>query len=162
MFARPLIDSVDFASNGRELRGEIPVEALSRLSDILVASRGTLTYAVRGLREGDRYMLEIALSGVFHLRCQRCLGELEYPLDMVSRLRLVSADQLDEIEANDDDVDCIEASSQMDVLELIEDELLLGLPFAPKHPEGACSQSPEGSERSANPFSVLVGLKKKH
>jgi uncharacterized protein len=144
------------------LRGEIPIEVLSRLNDILVASHGTLAYVVRGLREGDRHMLEIALSGVFHLRCQRCLGELEYPLDMVSRLRLVSADQLGEIEANNDDVDCIEASSQMDVLELIEDELLLGLPFAPKHPEGACSQPPEGLERSANPFSVLVGLKKKH
>ena len=162
MFARPLIDSIDFASNGRELRGEIPVERLSRLDDILGSTHGTLTYEVRGLREGDRYMLEVALSGVFHLRCQRCLGELTYPLDMVSRLQLVSADQLGEIEANDDDVDCIEASSQMDVLELIEDELLLGLPFAPKHSDGACSQSPEGLEQSANPFSVLAGLKKKH
>jgi uncharacterized protein len=127
----------------------------------LASSHGTLTYVVRGLREGDRYMLEVALSGVCHLRCQRCLGELVYPLDMTSRLQLVSADRLDEIGA-DDDVDCIEASSQMDVLALIEDELLLGLPFAPKHPDGACSQSPEGLEQSANPFSVLAGLKKKH
>ena len=162
MFARPLIDSTDFASNGKELRGEVPVEALSRLNDILASSRGTLTYVVRGLREGDRYMLEVALSGVCHLRCQRCLGELVYPLDMTSRLQLVPADQLDEIGADDDDVDCIQASSQMDVLALIEDELLLGLPFAPKHPEGACSQSSEGLEQSANPFSVLAGLKKKH
>ena len=162
MFARPLIDSTDFAGNGRELRGEVPVEALSRLNDILASSGGTLTYVVRGLREGDRYMLEVALSGVFHLRCQRCLGELVYPLDMTSRLQLVPANQLDEIEADDDDVDRIGASSQMDVFALIEDELLLGLPFAPKHPEGACSQSPEGLEQSANPFSVLAGLKKKH
>jgi uncharacterized protein len=162
MFARPLIDSIDFASNGRELRGEIPVEVLSRLNDILGDSRETLTYVVRGFREGDRYMLEVALSGVCHLRCQRCLGELVYPLDMASRLQLVSAEQLGEIEASGDDVECVEASSQMDVLALIEDELLLEIPFAPKHPEGACSQSPEGLEQSANPFSVLAGLKKKH
>jgi len=35
MFARPFIDSVDFARNGKEIRGEIAVSALSRLADKL-------------------------------------------------------------------------------------------------------------------------------
>ena len=162
MFARPLIDSVDFASNGKELRGEIPIEALSRLGDMLATSHGTLTYVVRGLREDERYMLEVELSGVCHLRCQRCMGELAYPIDISSRLTLLPADRLEELEADDGDEEYIEASSQMDVLALIEEELLLGLPFAPRHPEGACSQVTEGLEKPANPFSVLAGLKKKH
>ncbi len=161
MFARPLIDSIDFASNGKELRGETPIEALPRLGDMLANSRGTLTYVVRGLRIADRYMLEVVLSGVCHLRCQRCLGELVYPVDMTSRLQLVPAEDLDEVEANDD-VECIEATSQMDVLALIEDELLLGIPFAPRHPDGACSSVIDGLKQSANPFLALAGLSKKH
>ncbi len=161
MFARPLINGIDFASNGKELRGETPIGALSRLGDTLANSHGTLNYLVRGSRVDDRYFLEVELSGVCHLRCQRCLGELEYQVDLISRVQLVSAEELgvvDEI----DDVECIEASSQMDVLELVEDELLLGLPFAPRHPDSACSSAIDGLKQTANPFSVLADLKKKH
>lgn len=162
MFAQPLIYGMDFARNGRELVGEIPVKLLSRLGDLLTKSDGSLTYIVRGLQINDRYMLEVALSGVCYLRCHRCLGEIEYPVDMMTRLQLVSAEQLDEIDADDDEVECIEASSKIDVLALVEDELLLGLPFAPKHPEGTCSPDIEGLQQPASAFSVLANLKKKH
>ncbi len=161
MFARPLIDGIDFASNGRELHGEIPIKSLSRLSDTLAHSQGAIAYTVVGSRVNEQYTLEVALSGVCHLVCQRCLGELVYPVDVTSHLLMVPADKLDEYEANDD-VECIEATSQMDVLELIEDELLLFLPFAPKHPDGACIPVSQGSKQSTNPFSILADLKKKY
>jgi uncharacterized protein len=161
MFARPLIDGIDFARNGKELRGEVPYEMLSRLSDMLFSSRGTLSYVVRGLKEENRYILEVVLNGVCQLRCQRCLGELAYPFNMASRLQLVSAEQLNEFDSNDE-VDCIEAKSQMDVLALLEDELLLGIPFAPKHPEDACLSCSEGFEQFDNSFSILRELNKKH
>ena len=106
-------------------------------------------------------MLEVELHGICHLRCQRCLGVLKYPIDTISFLRIVSADKIGEFDA-DDDIDCIEASNQLDILELVESELLLGLPFAPKHPDGACVPDSKGIEQSENPFSVLAGLTKKH
>jgi uncharacterized protein len=80
---------------------------------------------------------------------------------MASRLQLVSAEQLNEFDSNDE-VDCIEAKSQMDVLALLEDELLLGIPFAPKHPEDACLSCSEGFEQFDNSFSILRELNKKH
>jgi uncharacterized protein len=150
---------VDFARNGKELRGEIPVVALSRLGEMLAKPDGSLTYIVRGYCEGDREMLEVSVQGACVLRCQRCLGELSYPVDMTSRLQLLPADRLDET-AEDDDVDSIEATSQLDVLTLIEDELLLGLPFAPKHPEGKCAPTTNDLQQKASPFAVLAGLKK--
>ncbi len=157
MFARPCIDSVDFARNGKELTGEIPVAELSRLRDMLADSSGMLTYKVRGYCEADRDMLEVSLHGECTLRCQRCLGKLLYPVNMASCLQLLSADRLDEV---DDDVDCIEATSQLDVLALIEDELLLGMPFAPKHPDGECAPAMSDLQQKASPFAVLAGLKK--
>lgn len=159
MFARPLIDSVDFARNGREIHGEIAVSELSRLGDMLAKSGGSLTYILRGYREADRDMLQVTLQGACTLRCQRCLGELEYPLNTVSRLQLLPAGKMDEAKEDDDDVDSIEATSQLDVLALIEDELLLGLPFAPRHPEGECAPATDDLQQKANPFAVLAGLK---
>jgi uncharacterized protein len=159
MFARPFIDSVDFARNGKEIRGEIAVSELSRLGDLLAKPEGSLTYLVRGFREGDSDMLLISLQGSCTLRCQRCLGELEYPVDMTSRLLLLPADKLDEV-ADDDDVDAIEAEPRLDVLALIEEELLLGLPFAPRHPDGECAPATNGLQQKASPFAVLAGLKK--
>ena len=160
MFARPLIDSVDFARNGKEMRGEIAVSALSRLADKLAKSDGSLTYTVRGYHAEGRDMLEVSLQGACTLRCQRCLNELEYPVNLVSRLWLLPADKLDEAEEDDDEMDAIEAEPRLDVLALIEEELLLGLPFAPRHIEGECAPAANDLQQKANPFAVLAGLKK--
>ena len=159
MFARPFIDSVDFARNGKEMQGEIAVSSLSRLADKLANDGGSLTYLVRGSHDGDKDILEISLQGSCTLRCQRCLGELEYPVNIASRLLLLPSDRLDEFE-EDDDVDAIAADPKLDVLALIEEELLLGLPFAPRHPEGECAPAMNGVQQKASPFAVLAGLKK--
>ena len=160
MFARPFIDSVDFARNGKEMRGEIAVSALSRLADKLAKSSGSLTYIVRGFHEDGRDMLEVSLQGECTLSCQRCLGYLEYPVNLVSRLWLLPADKLDEAEEDDDEMDAIEAEPRLDVLALIEEELLLGLPFSPRHPEGECVPAASDLQQKANPFAVLAGIKK--
>ena len=159
MFARPFIDSVDFARNGKEIRGVIAVSELPRLGDFLAKPGGSLSYIVSGFREGDSNMLGISLQGACTLRCQRCLGELEYPVDMTLRLLLLPADRLDEVE-DDDDVEAIEAELRLDVLALIEEEMLLELPFAPKHPDGECAPAMNDLQQKASPFAVLAGLKK--
>lgn len=160
MFARPFIDSVDFARNGKEMRGEIAVSALSRLADKLAKSDGSLTYIVSGSHEDGRDILELTLQGACTLKCQRCLGELGYPVNLVSRLWLLPANKLDEVEEDDDEMDAIEAEPRLDVLALIEEELLLDLPFAPRHTEGECVPAANDLQQKVNPFAVLAGLKK--
>jgi uncharacterized protein len=151
---------VDFARNGKEIRGEIAVSTLFRLADKLAKSDGALTYIVGGYHEDGRDMLKVSLQGVCTLRCQRCLGELEYPVNLVSRLWLLPADKLDEAEKDDDEMDAIEAEPRLDVLALIEEELLLELPFAPRHTEGECAPATNDLQQKASPFAVLAGLKK--
>ncbi len=159
MFAQPFIDSTDFAKNGREMCGEILLAKLPRLADMLVNQGGALTYKLTGLQEDNRYMLSLEVHGMCRLRCQRCLEALSYPVKIAARLQLLPQDRLDEVNEADD-VDGIEASQQLDVLALIEDEVLLGLPFAPRHEEGVCSPAVNSLQQSANPFAVLAGLKK--
>jgi uncharacterized metal-binding protein YceD (DUF177 family) len=43
---------------------------------------------------------------------------------------------------------------------LIEEELLLDLPFAPRHTEGECVPAANDLQQKANPFAVLAGLNK--
>ncbi len=175
MFARHFIDSLDFARKGSELRGEAPVSEMPRLQDVLAAPEGKVSYVLRGVPgKNGELLLELALDGSCQLRCQRCLQGLPYVIKTVSLLMpvaeselegaLTEAGELDE----EDEVDRIQADAHLDVLSLIEDEILLGLPFSPRHEFGACeaaveSASPvqQGGDQKPNPFAVLRGLKKK-
>jgi len=161
MFTRPFIDSLDFANRGGELSGEVPMAELPRMADILADSDGKISYVVRGLTGKDgKPQLELMLDGMCNLRCQRCLNALSYPVKLVSRLRLVSEGEVDSTDIEDDEVDSIPAEKRLEVLALLEEELLLSLPIAPKHGLGECQIAVEGLNRSNSPFAVLAGLKK--
>ena len=160
MFARPLIDGVDFAINGKELHGNVALDALPRLGELLANSRGSIAFSLRGFKEGDRLMLKVELAGDCLLRCQRCLGELAYPVAISSSLRLAPAELIEEVDI-DDEVECIEASSQIDVLSLVEEELLLGIPYAPRHPKGECVMQVNEPRQSTHPFAALANFNKK-
>lgn len=159
MFARPFIDSLDFAHQGEELRGEVPVAELPRLKDMLADPEGKISYVLRGLYDKDgKPQLELSLNGLCILRCQRCLEGLPYPVQLASKLRLAS--DSDESDVDDDEMDSIPVDKHLDVLSLIEDEMLLSLPIAPKHAPGECQFATEGLARPENPFAALAGLKK--
>ncbi|MEJ1958346.1 MAG: YceD family protein [Nitrosomonadales bacterium] len=162
MFARHFIDSLDFARNGRELRGVVPLTEMPRLQDILSDPEGEISYFVRGLPDKNgKPMLEVTVDGLCQLRCQRCLNGFAYPVHLISRLLLARAYELDEFSVEEDDeVDSITAEKRLDVLNMIEEEILLSLPFAPKHPLGECkSVVEEINKPDAHPFAILKGLK---
>ncbi|HMC12945.1 MAG TPA: YceD family protein [Gallionellaceae bacterium] len=167
MFARHFIDSLDFARNGLELRGEAAIAEMPRLQDALAAPEGRVSYVLRGLpgRNG-KSLLELTLDGGCQLRCQRCLQGLPYPIKTISRLMPVPEIELEGFlpesgEMDEEDgIDCIPADVHMDVLNLIEEEILLGLPLAPMHEVGACHAATESTSRDEkNPFAILHGLK---
>lgn len=163
MFARHFIDSSDFARNGRELRGEVAVADLPRLRDMLADSEGKISYFVRGFPDkSGKPMLEVTMDGSCQLVCQRCLSGFAYPVHLVSRLLLAQEGELDDSSVEDDELDSILADKHLDVLALLEEEILLSLPFAPKHPAGTCQLAAKGLDQSGNSaFAALAGLKDK-
>lgn len=156
MFARPFIDSLDFAHRGEELRGEVPLAELPRLQDMLADPEGKVSFVLQG--SDGKSQLELSLESLCVLRCQRCLDRLNYPVKLVSKLKLVSDE--DESDVDDDEMDSIPADRHLDVLSLIEEEMLLSLPIAPMHALGECQIAAEGLARPDNPFAVLAGLKR--
>jgi uncharacterized protein len=165
MSARTVIDSLEFARAGQALQGSVPVASLARLDDCLYDPTGSLEFAVTGGRDEERRpVLLLKVSGLLHLQCQRCLGQMEYPLQVSTTLRLVRpGENLKEADADPEAPDCVEAGTELDVVNLIEDEILLSLPLSPRHAESACArQLPEAGHagHQANGLGKLAELKK--
>lgn len=159
MNARPLIDSLSFARNGEEISGEFLIASLTRLHDSLTRKVGFIDFQVRGRQENNQCFFEVSINGTLYLCCQRCLGELNFPLSIHVQLPVLAANVLAELSDNIEFEDAIEARQQLDVLALIEDEILLALPFAPKHDEASCQSALSSLKQSVSPFAALAILK---
>ena len=69
-------------------------------------------------------------------------------------------DQLDDAEI-DEEYESILADAHLDVWHLLEDEILLSLPFAPKHELGVCQLASglKPQQNESHPFAALTKLK---
>lgn len=166
MSVRFVIDSFDFVRNGGIHHGKISPAEFSRLQSYLFDREGELIYTINGLfDENYKPILQILIRGEINLCCQRCLGKLVHTLDLQANLLL--ANDEDELDQHDEDdaIDSILATSDMDVMMLIEDEIILGLSTSSRHQENECSIKSNltaDKESSVHPFAKLAGLKKTH
>ena len=162
MSQRILIDSLSFAREARILEGELPVAGFERIQDGLTENVGVIRYRIEGgLGERSRPQLHLQLDGVLSLCCQRCLEGIEYPLQVSNVLEFVgNEDELTQEEIEDDSRDFLPAQSEVDVVALIEDEIILDLPSAPRH-ESCVLPASEQDAPEDSPFAVLKGLRSK-
>ena len=162
MSQRIVIDSLAFAREGGLLQGELPAASLTRVLDLLDVSTGHLGYPVQGqMGPRNRPQLMLQLDGVLSVCCQRCLEGIDYPVRVRSLLELVKdEEELTQEEIEDDSKDFLTAQKELDVVELIEDEVILDLPPAPRHESCTLPEAGRQAEK-VSPFSVLKGLKGK-
>jgi uncharacterized protein len=155
-------DSFAFAREGRVLEGTLAISSLERLQDLLADASGEVTFRIEGLKgERGQSMLRLEASGLLPLACQRCLEAIHFELDIDSLLELIPADaELSQEELEDDTRDFLPVAGELDVAELVEDEVLLALPVAPRHERCGLPGAPDAGER-INPFAVLDVLKGK-
>jgi uncharacterized protein len=138
------------------------------LLDILENPQGILSYTVQGgVDKLGSHFLDVSVVGQCQLRCQRCLNGLDYPLRLDTRLLLLDQSSLDELDGSvaggdAEEFDSILVDIHLNVLDLLEEEILLSLPIAPKHELGACQVADgESTHREEkNPFAVLAKLKR--
>jgi uncharacterized protein len=154
-----VVDSLEFARMAQQVAGTVAVTELMRVADRLFDGQGIIEYAIiGGCDSRNRPRLHVEVRGEVHLCCQRCLRSLPYRLDAASDLLVLSGGSG---ETNDlGDLDGVAADPHTDILALVEDEVLLVLPMAPRHPEGQCNNALHGdSVQDASPFGVLEQLK---
>ncbi len=156
-------DPFAFARSAGRHEGRIPVAALARVQDRLAGNAGSVSFVVRGGRdERERPLLELEISGSLRLQCDRCLAELEFPLALHARVLLAHPGGMpDESDDDPEAPEWMETERDLDVGELVEDEIVLGLPLSVRHAQGKCSDEAAGSKgmgAADTPFTKLADL----
>lgn len=175
----PAMDLFEFVRRRLHVRGQFSIHHLSRLLDGLpeqpVAGQagaeqdaGIASFEARGLGEVDgKALLELSVHAVLRLECQRCLETMRYPVDGKTTFEVVRSESelgSDDESEDDDEPERIVGSRRFDLAALIEDELILGVPYIPRHEtcpgqsEKPAAADPDAVERPS-PFAVLGQLK---
>ncbi|HEY0268758.1 MAG TPA: YceD family protein [Methyloradius sp.] len=159
-----IIDNIEFARKSLEFHDTIPLLQFSRFKDVLASDQGELDCHLLGnVASDNRLELALSVKGVLRLICQRCLEPFDFNLDITSRFIVVN-DESDIPSEEDDleDYDYLVADPKMQLFELIEDEVLLALPLAPKHAGEDCgADSMIAALKKPSPFQALQNLKRK-
>lgn len=128
-----VIDGLQFARAALERWGNVGMERLPRLAQLQCSSEG-LEYRLCGGKAGNgKPCLRLAVRGSMEMPCQRCLEPVQVPIAIDAELELAESER--EISETDDEIDRVLASRHMDIASLVEDEVILALPMAPRHEE---------------------------
>lgn len=155
----PLIDGFEFAAAGSSLRGQWPVGNFPRLRDVLHDDTGTVEYVLQGRRDalGQAYLL-LSARARLNLTCQRCLAAVEWALEPQATLLLAaSQSEIDAQPIAPEMPERVVAHREMEVRDLVEDELLLALPYAPRHEDCPAQRKVAPGQRQM-PFAALRGM----
>lgn len=159
--AGTVLDCLEFARSGGVLERSVGLTELPRLADVLVTSEGFLSVRLEGWRDdAGKSWLQVDIAGELVLCCQRCLGGVKFPLAISSRLQLMApGEDWPDDDLVDDSADAITAEKALAVLSLVEDEVLLALPIAPRHQQCE-APSANATGHGASPFAALADFKK--
>ena len=153
------VDLFELSRNREDVAGEVPLAAMTRVD---TAERGgALRWRARGAATpGGAAAFLLEVDGTIALICQRCLESMVVPVSIRSRFRVVAEErEAMAIDAEDDDYDAMVGSSSFDLDALIEDEVILALPLAPRHAACPTSTGTPGEQRQPSSFAILASLK---
>lgn len=147
------LDVAAFAKAAQTLAGETPQAAFGRLVEALLPGsrmggedRAPVEWSARGEVRRPRVgpsqdWLHLSCSTRGRLTCQRCLEAMDVDLVVEDRAFRFAPDEATAAELDEEiEEDVLVTSTALDLFQLIEDELLLTLPWVPRH--AACEGVP--------------------
>lgn len=160
-----LIDPEVFAAEQQKLQGSFLLEELDgRVSahEYPANKQSRIEFTLQGGRDRwQRLFLDLRIQADMPLLCQRCITPMPFDLDESSRIVLFTDEEsLDEAMLADEELEGMLLTPELDVRELVEDQILMALPAAPRHEECGNVSLEKVNQDKPNPFAVLAGLKK--
>ena len=171
-----LVDPFRQASLGAEYCGDLPFHKMPRLQALLTEDcEGSVSYRLRFSQPRSRqFRLEGEVGAVVSLPCQRCFRPSTHEIGGEFRFALLETeDEIDSLTETWEPL--VLGEARINLTELLEDELLLGLPGVALHENpDDCEDSDwqRWTDREAtkilmvddvkeeNPFAALAALKK--
>lgn len=133
-------DAFKLAARASSVSGSLDARRLPNVADSLAPGDDPvpIAWTVEGRRSAEgRPAISIDIEGDVPLVCQRCLAPMAWPVSQGTEVLLAhDEDELATLDAETDG-EVILADRPLDAATLVEDELVLTLPFAPRH-EGEC------------------------
>lgn len=174
------LDAAAFARAQARLAGRLPLSALSRLTEdlhdrALVDASPEVEWVLSGEQrpgatgaDPDAWLRLQATASV-PLTCQRCLGAVQTPLAIDHWFRMVADEAAAEAQDDDCEEDLLALEPLPNLIEVLEDEFIMGLPLVPVHeecPQALVNPAQDRSmpvveaEEKPHPFAALAALKK--
>jgi Predicted metal-binding, possibly nucleic acid-binding protein len=172
-FAARRLDVKNFAEQGAVISGQAPVEQHTRLM-AETQGRGAqapVRWSASGEIRNARHVqpeiwLHLKADATLSLTCQRCLAPVDVPVRVERSFRFVPDEEIAAAQDEQAEEDVLALSRSFDLVELVEDELLMEIPLAPRHEtcppvklalaDAGFDNSPEPRE---NPFAFLGRLR---
>ena len=164
-------DAFRLVARRGHLAGRVDPFDLDRVQDILgqeedgTIPEATVAWDIEGEADATgREVLHVTLEGEVPLACQRCMRTFAWPVHQRTTLLLAHDEaELAHLDGHDER-EVILATAPLDPLAVVEDELVLTLPYVPRCERPDCRADdtvPSTEKRSeATPFAALAGMKK--
>lgn len=153
------------ADESGQVQLTVPVERFERIAPQLASREGVVTGSVALGREQRRIVADVSLSADLQVICQRCLQPMHLPVVSHSRVLLLES-ETEAGEVPPEMETALAPEGRLRLADLVEEELLLALPAAPRHPEGQCpdgkrdEMQEEFAEPTQRPFASLGAMLK--
>lgn len=184
--APPKTDLKQLAKQSGEVFGVLPIVRMTRLvQDLPVQKRltdiaqladdgtdgcGAVWFEFKGsVQQGRRARIWLKVQAVVTLVCQRCLKEMQFLVDETVEFELFGSQSRADASQVVDEVDPeapepLVVDGPVDLVALVEDQLILSIPYVPKHnqcePSKTSAGVPVEAVKRDSPFKVLEGLKR--
>lgn len=162
------LDVFALAADAGAIEGQWPVTEMPRLAESLApgtAAEPPIHWRVQGSQRrragvDPQTWLTLQARAELALVCQRCLQPVRLPVEVDNRIRFVRGEsEAAELDAESEH-DVLAADGAVDLRELIEDEMLMALPYVPRHehcPQPAADAVAEPLAATHRPFEALKG-----
>ena len=136
-----MFDAFRLARERGSLRGSFDAAASERLDDWLAPGEAPIAWSIAGTTDArGRPALAIELDGAVPLACQRCLAPIAVAGARSGRSRCWRRARPKATRwTRAATTKCWWPTAPLDAVALVEDELLLTLPYAPTHADGECA-----------------------
>ena len=166
MGERGAFDAFQLVRLRQSFGGVVDARTLARAVDRLAGDDPVpLSWRITGVQDGaGRPAVRVEVEGEVPVQCQGCLQPFALPVRQQTLLLLAHDEaelaQLDE----GDEHEVVLAAAPLDARELVEDELLLTLPFVPRCGRADCSAAPPAgsvnvAERAPSAFAALAAVR---